>query len=174
VETLKTTRGLLVIFSVPTRENNVFLLSFHRTVINTTQLFYFSYWFTPRYAPPALGGVSLGIAPSFPPPQKPSPGLSLPPCAEGVLTSTFFQTTAHSGSECLHTKKNTVKLSIWPFICIYVLWVLANKQIIIRFIKKIKKSNSIINSLRAFASRNCIEKMLREIALSTRFLKSHQ
>jgi hypothetical protein len=39
VETPKTTRGEdswpspLVIFSVPTRENNVFLLSFHRTVI---------------------------------------------------------------------------------------------------------------------------------------------
>jgi hypothetical protein len=27
--------------------------------------------------------------------------------------------------------KTTVKLSIWPYICIYVLWVLANKQIII-------------------------------------------
>jgi hypothetical protein len=60
----------------------------------------------PRYAPPGLGGFSLGIAPSFPPPQKPSPGLLVPPCAEGVSTSPFFQTTAQSGSECMYTQKN--------------------------------------------------------------------
>jgi hypothetical protein len=58
-----------------------------------------------------LGGFSLGIAPSFPPPQKPSPGLLVPPCAEGVSTSTFFQTTAQTGSECLHTQKKICKLN---------------------------------------------------------------